>query len=46
MMIQQALVDFLGKEIALIVGGFSVAWLMIFTLFGIYAIIRFCNQND
>lgn len=45
-MVQQALIDFLGKDITCLIAVFIGIWLMIISVFGIFAIIRFFNDMD
>ncbi len=45
-MLQQFLIDYLGKDIAVGFSVFLVLWMIIFTLFMIYAIVRFCGLVD
>jgi hypothetical protein len=45
-MIQQILIDFLGRDIAVLLAIFIGVWALIYTFFGIFGIIRFFDEND
>lgn len=43
MMFQQFLIEYLGKDAAVVFGVFLGIWMIIFSIFMIYAVVRFCS---